>query len=73
MKREELASVMNKKGQAVMTTTSEQMPTPADNVPGPGQGQWTYSHYAALPDDGQRYEILDGVLYLMPPSPNDSH
>ncbi|MBV9231109.1 MAG: Uma2 family endonuclease [Chloroflexi bacterium] len=56
-----------------MTTTSEKMPTPADNVPGPLQGHWTYSHYAALSDDGQRYEILDGVLYLMPPSPSPWH
>ncbi|MBV9228886.1 MAG: Uma2 family endonuclease [Chloroflexi bacterium] len=56
-----------------MTTTSEQMPTPANDVPGPKQGYWTYSHYAALPDDGNRYEIIDGVLYFMPPSPNERH
>ncbi len=46
---------------------------PADDVAGPKQGQWTYSHYAALPDDGRRYEIVDGVLYMAPPSPNDFH
>jgi len=46
---------------------------PADDVAGPKQGQWTYDHYAALPDDGQRYEIVDGVLYMPPPSPNDFH
>lgn len=45
------------------------MVTAADNVPGPGQGRWTYKDYAALPDDGRRYEIVDGVLY-MAPSPN---
>ncbi len=45
------------------------MVTPADDVPGPGQGHWTYNHYAAL-DDGQRYEIVDGVLFMTPsPSP----
>jgi len=63
-----------KKGRATMPGTP-QLPegiTPADHVPGPRQGEWTYSHYAALPDDGHRYEILDGVLY-MAPSPNDSH
>ena len=40
--------------------------TPADHVPGPQQGHWTYSHYAAIPNDGQRYEIVDGVLYMSP-------
>jgi Uma2 family endonuclease len=38
----------------------------ADHVPGPQQGEWTYSHYLAIPDDGQRYEIIDGVLYMLP-------
>ena len=46
--------------------------TPADWVPGPGQGHWTYNHYAALQDDGHRYEIVNGVLYYMSPSPSDS-
>jgi Uma2 family endonuclease len=45
---------------------------PANWVPGPKQGEWTYHHYAALPDDGQRYEIIDGVLY-MAPSPTEAH
>ena len=54
--------------------TFERIPTvmPADHVPGPKQGHWTYNHYAALSDDGQRYEIIDGVLY-MAPSPSDFH
>lgn len=47
--------------------------TPADWIPGPKQGEWTYNHYAALPDDGQRYEIIDGVLYYMTPAPNVWH
>lgn len=38
----------------------------ADGVPGPAQGCWTYDAYAALPDDGNRYEVIAGVLYLMP-------
>ncbi len=46
--------------------------TPADHVPGPKQGDWTYNHYAALPEDGQRYEIVDGVLF-MAPSPGKWH
>lgn len=49
------------------------MLTPADNVPGPEQGHWIYDSYAALPDDGKRYEILDGVLYMAPPSPSGWH
>lgn len=48
------------------------MVTAADNVPRPGQGRWTYKDYVALPDDGRRYEIVDGVLY-MAPSPNEWH
>lgn len=56
-------------------TTSERLTvvTPADNTFGPEQGHWTYNHYAALPDDGQHYEIVDGVLYMTPPSPTGWH
>lgn len=56
-------------------TTIAQKPDyiiPADWVPGPKQGEWTYDDYIKLPDDGKRYEILNGVLLLMP-SPKDSH
>jgi len=47
-----------------MTTTTDELSvvTPADWVPGPPQGSWTYDDYAALPDDGNRYEIVNGVL-----------
>jgi len=48
------------------------MVIPADHIPGPGQGRWTYEDYAAIPSDGQRYEIVDGVLF-MAPSPNRWH
>jgi Uma2 family endonuclease len=48
------------------------MVVPADDMPGPGQGRWTYKDYVALPDDGHRYEIVDGLLY-MAPSPNEWH
>jgi Uma2 family endonuclease len=55
-------------------TTVEQPPVvlPADWVPGPEQGSWTYDDYAALPDDGQRYEIVNGVL-VMTPAPSPEH
>jgi len=46
--------------------------TPANHVPGPPQGAWTYRHYAAIPDE-QRYEIIDGVLYIVPPAHTTLH
>ncbi len=55
-----------------MITPKEELSvvTPADWVPGPPQGSWTYDDYAALPDDGHRYEIVNGVLVMAPvPSP----
>lgn len=30
----------------------------------PAQGEWTYEDYLRLPDDGNRYEIIEGVLYV---------
>ena len=45
---------------------------PTLGVAGPAQGQWTYADYAALPEDGKHYEIIEGVLY-MSPSPNIGH
>lgn len=33
---------------------------------------WTYEDLLALPDDGRRYEIIEGVLYEMP-APNTDH
>lgn len=32
----------------------------------PEQGQWTYDDYKQLPDDGWRYEIIEGELYMFP-------
>jgi Uma2 family endonuclease len=46
--------------------------TPANMPPGPKQGDWTYSDYCRIPDDGNRYEIIAGVLY-MAPSPEAIH
>lgn len=45
---------------------------PANWVPGPRQGDWTYEAYAALPDDGLRYEVVQGVL-VMTPAPEPEH
>jgi Uma2 family endonuclease len=38
----------------------------------PAQGDWTYDDYLRLPDDGNRYEIIDGVLYVTN-APNFDH
>lgn len=34
--------------------------------------EWTYSEYARLPDDGNRYEVIDGVV-CMTPAPGPPH
>lgn len=34
--------------------------------------RWTYADLCRLPDDGRRYEIIEGVRYEMP-SPNADH
>lgn len=34
-------------------------------------GEWTYSEYARLPDDGNRYEVIDGEVQVTPaPTPH---
>jgi Uma2 family endonuclease len=33
-------------------------------VPGPPQGQWTPMDWERLPDDGNRYEVINGVLCM---------
>jgi Uma2 family endonuclease len=30
----------------------------------PAQGEWTYEDYLRLPDDGRRYEVIRGYLYV---------
>lgn len=34
--------------------------------PWPAPGNWTYADYRRLPDDGQRYEVIRGYLYVSP-------
>lgn len=57
-----------------MATQAEVLPVvaPAENVPGPAQGHWTYDEYAKLPGEGRLYQIVAGVLY-MTPAPNLNH
>lgn len=63
-----------KKGEAEMAIAPDKLPmvNAANDIQGPGQGRWTYEDYAALPDNGKRYEIVDGILY-MAPSPGRWH
>lgn len=35
-------------------------------------GGWTYDDLVALPDDGRRFELIDGELYELP-TPNEKH
>ena len=62
------------KGLTQMTLTPGGFPVaaPANTVQGPEQGQWTYEDYAAIPDDGKRYEVVNGVLF-MSPAPDKWH
>ena len=40
--------------------------TELENPTFPPQGEWTWEDYLRLPEDGQRYEIIQGVLYVSP-------
>lgn len=49
-------------------TMQSVMPTGANELNAvngwPAQGYWRYEDYRRLPDDGNRYEIIAGVLYV---------
>jgi Uma2 family endonuclease len=49
------------------------IPTTAPPTPLPEQGKWTYEDWLKLPDNGYRYEVLDGVLYMAPPPHFSKH
>jgi Uma2 family endonuclease len=38
----------------------------------PAVREWTYEEFARLPDDGNRYEVIAGELYVTPP-PDTPH
>jgi Uma2 family endonuclease len=42
------------------------LPDREDGRNWPAQGQWTYEDYLRLPGDGNRYEVIRGVLYVTP-------
>jgi len=45
---------------------------PATHLPPPPGGRWTVADYERLPDDGQRYELINGDL-RMAPAPTPDH
>jgi len=45
---------------------------PPRQWPAPAAGEWTVDMLTDLPDDGRRYELLDGVL-LVSPAPTRNH
>ncbi|MCX7791071.1 MAG: Uma2 family endonuclease [Chloroflexaceae bacterium] len=45
---------------------------PATHLPPPPGGRWTVADYEQLPDDGQRYELINGDL-RMAPAPTPDH
>jgi len=49
-------------------TTATLVPAQTHKAP----GDWTYADYLQLPDDGKRYEIIEGVLYVAN-APNSDH
>ena len=44
--------------------TTIAIPTDGLNVHGSRQGEWTVEDWERLPDDGNRYEIIEGHLYM---------
>ncbi len=45
---------------------------PVAHLPPPPGGRWTVADYERLPEDGQRYELIEGEL-RMAPAPNPEH
>jgi Uma2 family endonuclease len=52
---------------AILSSVSEKAMTPPDAT-----SLWTYSEYARLPDDGDRYEVIDGEVCVTP-APGPRH
>jgi Uma2 family endonuclease len=49
-----------------LMTQQKKEPTPAERPWPPPQGEWTYEDWLKLPDDGYRYEVINGALYMTP-------
>lgn len=46
---------------------SQALPAASDGRAWPVQGTWTYEDYLRLPEDGNRYEVIRGHLFVTPP------
>lgn len=55
-----------------MTEPAYKLPRETDGQSWPAQGEWTYEDYLRLPEDGNRYEVIRGVLYVSP-APTTEH
>jgi Uma2 family endonuclease len=58
--------------EALMAVPAYPLAHEEDGGDWPAQGEWTYEDYLRLPDDGNRYEVIRGVLYVTP-SPGLEH
>lgn len=52
----------------LQTISIAEFPPPIGEEQWPRQGEWTYADYKRLPDDGWRYEIIEGELHMTPAS-----
>jgi Uma2 family endonuclease len=53
-------------GHAELRARAEEVHSMAMPQTTPARGQWTVADVRLLPDDGNRYEVVDGVLFLTP-------
>src|SRR5438552_4028497 len=68
-------SVMEQASRGIIVARAELPPIRARKYPmamPAGQTEWTVDMLDALPEDGQRYEIIDGELFVTP-APSDVH
>ncbi|HEV2854753.1 MAG TPA: Uma2 family endonuclease [Thermoanaerobaculia bacterium] len=47
-----------------MAQPAYKFPEEKDGTSWPAQGEWTYEDYLRLPEDGNRYEVIRGILYV---------
>jgi Uma2 family endonuclease len=52
--------------EALMAQPAYKFPEEKDGSSWPAQGEWTYEDYLRLPEDGNRYEVIRGFLYVSP-------
>ena len=55
-----------------MSEPAYKLPRNDDGQDWPAPGEWTYEDYVRLPEDGNRYEVIRGFLYVTP-SPVTEH